>query len=77
MIEMTCCGCGWEGHVLDLYAGRRVTCRRCRTVNTVPESVTREVDASEWIAALDPSTESLTAEINTRGWAESMGMHVG
>jgi hypothetical protein len=77
MIELMCLGCGWEGRVLDLYAGRQVTCRRCRTVNTVPESVTREVDVCDWVAAIEPSSESTTAEINMRGWAEAMGVHAG
>jgi hypothetical protein len=69
MIELRCLGCGWYGQVPDSYEGRRVTCKRCRTENTVSDSITREVDACDWIAAMDPSSESPTVEIHTRGWA--------
>jgi hypothetical protein len=69
MIEMTCRGCGFEGQALDEYAGRKVTCKRCRTENPAPESVTREVDVVAWLAAIDASSESPTVEIHTRGWA--------
>jgi hypothetical protein len=65
MIELTCWGCGWEGQVPDEYEGRRVTCVRCRTANAVPDSVTREVDSGDWIAAMDPAIESGTVEVDT------------
>jgi hypothetical protein len=68
MIELTCWGCGFEGRVPDHYEGKRVTCVRCRTENSVPDSVTREVEAVDWVAAMDASSGSDTAEVATRGW---------
>jgi hypothetical protein len=69
MIDLSCWGCGWEGQVPDQYEGRKVTCRRCRTENAVPESVTREIDAVDWIAAMDTSSESVTDEVDIRAWS--------
>jgi hypothetical protein len=66
MIELTCWGCGLEGQVPDSYEGRKVTCRMCLTENAVPDSVTREIDSCDWIAAMDPSTGSDTAEVYMR-----------
>jgi hypothetical protein len=51
MIKLTCLGCGCEGRVRDLYAGRRVTCKRCRAENTAPDSTSREIDMRDWAMA--------------------------
>jgi hypothetical protein len=72
MLELTCLGCGWEGQVPARFAGRRVTCKRCQTVNTAPDpesdSATREVDAFAWVAAMPPAGGSVTREVDMRDW---------
>jgi hypothetical protein len=73
MIELMCIGCGWQGHIPDGYAGRSVTCKRCRAVNRAPnpdsESVTREVDVFAWVAAMPPPGGSVTREVDMRDWS--------
>jgi hypothetical protein len=62
MIELICWRCGREGHVPDNFAGRKVTCKRCRYVVQVPDSVTDEVDVTVWTPAIDPASEADTKE---------------
>jgi hypothetical protein len=66
MMDLTCWGCGREGRVPDRYAGLRVTCKRCRTENIVPCSVTREISAADRGPAVEPGSESVTVEFDTR-----------
>jgi hypothetical protein len=72
MIDLTCGGCGWQGHIPDSYAGRNVTCKRCRAANTVPDHVsdsdTREVDVFAWVAAMPTPGGSVTREVDMRDW---------
>jgi hypothetical protein len=74
MIKLTCLGCGCEGRVREIHAGRRVTCKRCRAVNTVPDSVTLDAD---WIAEFSPPGGSVSREVElhdlamaTASWAD-------
>jgi hypothetical protein len=69
MLENTCCSCGRPGHIPDRYAGRRVTCERCGAVNIVadPNSEIGEVVAVAWVAAMDPSSELASDEVDIRG----------
>jgi hypothetical protein len=57
MIEMTCWGCGWEGRAPERFAGLRVTCSRCGSANVVPDRVSDEIYAAEWVRAIDPAAE--------------------
>jgi hypothetical protein len=62
MIELKCWGCGWEGRVRARYAGMQVTCKRCRCMVRVPDSVTDEIDVTAWVCTIDPSSETVTKE---------------
>jgi hypothetical protein len=64
MIELRCWGCGWVGRVRESYAGLRVTCKRCCAGTTVPAAVTREIESAHWLAAIDPTTEAVTVEVD-------------
>ena len=64
MIELRCWGCGREGLVPDRLAGLHVTCKKCGTGNTIPDQSTQEVYVADWLAAIDPLTESVTLEID-------------
>jgi hypothetical protein len=48
-----------------------VTCERCGAVNIVtnPNSDIGEVVAVGWVAAMDPSSDSETGEVDIRGSA--------
>ena len=68
MLELTCWACGWDGRVPDHYAGMSVRCKRCRTVNAVPDPATQEVYVADLLAAIDagwtnPTGESPTVEM--------------
>jgi hypothetical protein len=69
MIDLTCWSCGWDGRVPDRYAGLRVICKRCRSESTVPCSITRELFLADWVAAVDPGSESATVEFDARALA--------
>jgi hypothetical protein len=60
MIRMTCSGCGYKGRVREIYACRRVTCKRCRAVNTVPDS---DMCDANWIAEFSPPGGSVSREV--------------
>lgn len=66
MIELRCWGCGREGSVSDRLVGLRVTCKRCGAESTVPDKSTQEVYVADWLAAVDPTTESVTREVDCR-----------
>jgi phage FluMu protein Com len=38
MIEFDCTKCGKRYRVSDNYAGKRVRCKECRTINQIPSS---------------------------------------
>jgi hypothetical protein len=63
MMGLRCWGCGCEGKVREQYAGLRVTCKWCRAVNLVPDSVTQEVLTADWIAEIDRTSIPETVEI--------------
>ena len=50
-IGLTCWGCGWEGRARAEYAGLHVTCKRCGTVNLMPDPVTDEIYVGDWFAS--------------------------
>jgi hypothetical protein len=62
MLELTCWGCGWDGRVPVAFAGLRVTCKRCRAVNAVPDPVTQEVYVADWLAEIDRPSLPVTVE---------------
>jgi hypothetical protein len=68
MLELTCWACKWIGKVSARFAGVQVSCERCRAVNPGPMRKTDEVFVADWLAAVDPATESDTIEVDTRGW---------
>jgi hypothetical protein len=66
MLELTCWACTWIGSISARFAGLQVACKCCRAVNPAPEPVTDEVFVADWLAAIDPATESDTVEVDTR-----------
>jgi hypothetical protein len=74
MIRMKCSGCGCQGKARDHYEGRRVTCKRCGVLNTVPDPITLDAD---WIAEFSPPGGSVSREVDmhdlamaTASWAD-------
>ena len=50
MIKFTCSKCAQSYRVSDEYAGKRVRCKSCKNVNTIP-SPEQEVGKGDSIAA--------------------------
>jgi len=51
MIKFDCSKCGHSYRVTDQYAGKRVRCKECGTVNTIPAAELEAVGCGDSIAA--------------------------
>lgn len=51
MIEFDCSKCGRRYRVSDQYAGKRVRCRQCTTINLIPASEPEKVSCGDSVAA--------------------------
>lgn len=62
MIKFDCSKCGHSYRVSDQYAGKRMRCRECTTVNTIPavEAELEAVGCGDSIAAYNNLLEELS-----------------
>lgn len=51
MIKFDCSKCGRSYRVADQYAGKRVRCKECGTINTIPAVEHEKVGCGDSIAA--------------------------
>jgi hypothetical protein len=51
MIKFDCSKCGHSYRVADQYAGKRVRCKECGTINTIPAIEREKVGCGDSIAA--------------------------
>lgn len=51
MIKFTCSNCAQSYRVSDEYAGKRVRCKACNHVNTIPTPEPEPVDKEDSITA--------------------------
>ena len=60
MIKFTCSSCAQSYRVPDQYGGKRVRCKSCKNINTIPgpESVT--LDSGDSIAAYNTLLQELS-----------------
>ena len=59
MIKFDCSKCGHSYRVSDQYAGKRVRCRECTTVNTVPAPEPQKVSCGDSVAAFNDLLQEL------------------
>lgn len=60
MIKFDCSKCGHSYKVSDQYAGKRVRCKECSTVNTIPDTVREHVGCGDSIAAYNNLLQELS-----------------
>jgi len=51
MIKFDCIKCGKSYRVSDQYAGKRVRCRECSTINQIPTAEPETVSCGDSVAA--------------------------
>lgn len=51
MIKFDCTKCGHSYRVSDQYAGKRVRCKECSTINQIPASEPEKVGCGDSVAA--------------------------
>lgn len=51
MIKFTCSNCAQSYRVSDEYAGKRVRCKSCNHINTIPTPQPEPVDSEDSITA--------------------------
>ncbi|MCD6174355.1 MAG: hypothetical protein J7K65_01130 [Planctomycetes bacterium] len=59
MIKFDCIKCGRGYRVSDEYAGKRVRCRECSTINTVSAPEKKKVSCGDSIAAYNDLLQEL------------------
>jgi hypothetical protein len=63
MLDLKCWGCGRAGRVRARYAGLRVTCKLCGTVNAVADPDAEEIHAAFWQAEAGAAVETIDVEV--------------
>lgn len=60
MIKFDCSKCGHSYRVSDQYAGKRVRCKECSAVNTIPAAERELVGCGDSIAAYNNLLQELS-----------------
>lgn len=60
MIKFSCTKCQKSYRVNDQYAGKRVRCKECGTVNTIPSPEKHEVGSGDSVAAFNNLLQELS-----------------
>ncbi|MHC4551756.1 MAG: MJ0042-type zinc finger domain-containing protein [Planctomycetota bacterium] len=60
MIKFSCSQCSQSYRVSDEYAGKRVRCKSCNHVNTIPQPVNETVGSGDSIAAYNNLLQELS-----------------
>lgn len=60
MIKFTCSNCAHSYRVSDEYAGKRVRCKACNSVNTIPAPEREVSGSSDSIAAYNNLLQELS-----------------
>lgn len=60
MIKFSCSECGQSYRVSDEYAGKRVRCKGCSQVNTIPQPESDTVGSGDSIAAYNNLLKELS-----------------
>ena len=60
MIKFTCSSCAQSYRVPDQYAGKRVRCKSCKHINTIPGEETVTLDSGDSIAAYNSLLQELS-----------------
>ncbi|OQY06035.1 MAG: hypothetical protein B6I25_04730 [Planctomycetales bacterium 4572_13] len=53
MIKFDCSKCGHSYRVSDQYAGKRVRCRECGTINRISAATQKKIGAGDSVAAFN------------------------
>ena len=59
MIKFDCSKCGHSYRVSDQYAGKRVRCRECTTINMISAAEPQKVGCGDSVAAFDSLLQEL------------------
>ena len=59
MIEFNCSKCGHRYRVPDKYAGKRVRCRECTTINKISANEPEKVSCGDSVAAYNDLLQEL------------------
>ena len=59
MIKFDCSKCGHSYRVSDQYAGKRVRCRECATINTISATEPEKVACEDSVAAFNNLLQEL------------------
>jgi len=62
MIEFDCIKCGHSHQVFDKIAGKRVRCKECREINTVPAVELETVSCGDSVANLNSLLQELSED---------------
>ena len=65
MIQFECTKCNKKYRVADNYAGKRVRCKDCETVNTIPSPETEKVSSGDSVAAFNQLLQELSQHEKT------------
>jgi len=60
MIKFECSKCGKSYRVTDEYAGKRVRCKDCSTVNVIPSPQQEKTGCGDSVAAYNSLLEELS-----------------
>lgn len=60
MIKFECSKCGKSYRVADEYAGKRVRCKECTTINTIPTPQRETVGCGDSVATYNSLLEELS-----------------
>ena len=60
MIKFTCGSCAQSYRVPDQYGGKRVRCKSCQNINTIPSSEVVTLDGGDSIAAYNTLLQELS-----------------
>lgn len=60
MIKFDCTKCGRNYKVSDQYAGKRIRCKECSEINTIPSAEVKEVGCGDSVAAFNNLLQELS-----------------
>ena len=60
MIKFECTKCGHSYRVSDNYAGKRVRCKQCSTVNQIPSPENEKIGCGDSVAAYNQLLQELS-----------------
>ena len=70
MIKFVCSECGQSYRVLEKYAGRRVRCKGCGQVHTIPQPASETAGSGDSIIAINNLLEALSKAEDTEPTVE-------